>query len=196
MIQQYDEEDWNKHVLELEREFQPCSFKGVELIQDCKAPGPLPEELQWLRQVLQNLTDTDKVLDLGCGIGLFVDLFEGFDYTGTDLTPLMLEKAAERNPGYKFICSSGDDLEKTFSKGAFDLVFTRAVIQHNLEPVKSQIVQGIHAILRPGGYYLFHEHQFILPGEARKETEEYMKRFGFTLLDYCPTSCYLFQKGS
>ena len=194
MIQQYSEDAWDKHSLQLENEFQPCSFKGVELISDCKASDPPPEELRWLRATLKSLPKVDTILDFGCGIGLFVGLFEGFNYTGADLTPLMLQKAEERNPDRKFVRSDGLSLEKTFSKGAFDLVFTRAVIQHNLEPVKSKIVQNIYNVLRPGGYYLFHEHQFILPGEARKETEEYMERFGFILVGYYPTSCYLFQK--
>lgn len=196
MIQQYIEEAWNKHILELEREFQPCLFEGIDLIQDCKASGPIPEELRWLRGTIKKLPDVSKILDLGCGLGLFVGLFEGFDYTGTDLTPAMLEKAKERNPEMKFVRSSGSALEKTFSEKTFDLVFTRAVIQHNLEPEKSAIIQSIRSVLRPKGYYLFHEHQFVLPGEAKEATEEYMKKFDFILLDYYPTSCYLFQKGS
>ena len=191
MIHVYVEEAWDKHIAELNDQL-PVVFLGNELIQS-PIIGPTPDELVWLRKTLLSLPAVEKVLDFGQGIGLMVGLFEGFDYTGADLTPAMIEEAQKRNPQHRFVRADGSKLLDTFSPGQFDLIFTRAVIQHNPEPTKSEIIQGFYNILRPGGYYLFHEHAFIWPA-GKEEHVEYMKQRGFILKDYKAEFSYLFQK--
>lgn len=66
-----------------------------------------------VRLALQALGYPDKgVLDLGCGTGLYLDLFpdaaEG--YTGVDLSPAMLDQAVAKHPDRTFLCMRAQDL--------------------------------------------------------------------------------------
>jgi SAM-dependent methyltransferase len=185
MVSQYEEEAWNKHVPELLQEFTPCLFSNLEVVQSCSTSSPDATELSWLRKTLLSLP-VNKVLDFGCGIGLFVGLFEGFDYTGADRTPKMLEVARERTPGKMF--SAIGNLE------TYDLLFTRAVVQHNIEPVKSDLIQTFHRLLNNNGYYLAHEHDLLNNGGDTEGIEEYMQSHGFRLIDTDGRYARLFQK--
>lgn len=198
MVQEYSDEAWIPHIPQLEKEFRPCLFDGVVLIQDCGAKDPSVTDLQWLRKKVVSLfPNGGHAVDFGCGIGLFSDLFSGLDYTGVDLTPAMVQAAQRYNPGKKFLRGGKDNLTDLFPLGV-DLIFTRAVIQHNLEPVKSQILQTFYDVLRPGGYYLFHEHSFMQVGNSAEEQAllipEYMSGKGFELVDKKEPFIFLFRK--
>lgn len=185
MVSEYNEGDWNKHIPELLSEFSPCLFAGGTLVQTCSTSSPDEKELCWLRKTLLSLP-VRTCLDFGCGIGLFVGLFEGFDYTGADRTPKMLEVAREKNPGKMF--AAIDNLE------TYDLLFTRAVVQHNIEPVKSDLIQTFHRLLNKNGYYLAHEHDLLNNGGDTNGIEEYMQSRGFRLIDTDGRYGRLFQK--
>ena len=189
MVRQYDENAWNRHIPQLKEEFRPCLFDGERLVQDCGASSPSSEELVWFRKALNKL-EVKRVLDLGCGIGLFAGLFDGLDYTGVDLTPSMVAAAKEKVPDKRFVVAAGGSLGEVFRGNRFDLVWTRAVIQHNAEPDKSEIIRSIREVLSPSGYYMFHEHQFLDDGDV----ETYMKRLGFALLEHPYEFSFLFQK--
>lgn len=114
-----------------------------------------------LRKKLLELKDEQevvKVLDLGCGSGLWRNLFEGFDYTGADQNEAMIRVAKARLPEDKFLVSNGMDL--VFDDSSFDAVFTAAVIQHNQNPDKVCILAELRRILRPGGFYICTENTF------------------------------------
>lgn len=186
MVSRYEESAWIKHVSELLQEFTPCLFDGTEVLQSCSTSSPDAKELAWLRSVLLSLS-IRKVLDFGCGIGLFVGLFDGYDYTGADKTPLMLKVAREKNPSARFI--STDTLEP-----GYDLIFTRAVIQHNVEPVKSELIQTFHRLLNENGYYLSHEHDLLNNGGSTEGAVEYMLSLGFKVVETDGRYGTLFQK--
>jgi SAM-dependent methyltransferase len=185
MISEYRESDWNLHVPQLLSEFTPCLFDGLAVIQDCGVSSPGAAELSWLRQTLLSLP-VRSVLDFGCGIGLFVGLFEGLDYTGADRTPAMLEIAREKNPGKTF--RGIEELE------TYDLIFTRAVVQHNVEPVKSELIQTFNRLLNKDGYYLAHEHDLLNSGGNTEGAAEYMLSLGFKLIETDGKYGMLFQK--
>ena len=103
---------------------------------------------------------TSKVMDLGCGSGLWRNLFNGFDYTGVDQNQAMINAAMDRLPDDTFVVSNGMSLP--FDDGSFDLVFTAAVIQHNQTPDKEKVLAEIHRVLKPGGAYLCTENTFRL----------------------------------
>ena len=153
-----------------------------------------------------------KVVDLGCGGGLWYQMFDGYDYTGIDQNEEMIRYAKKRWPSSKFLVSEG---EKTpLEDGSVDLVFTSAVLQHNLHARKGLVVEEIHRVLRPGGYYLCTENTFrpdnyhhsFPAGWAFSDDlddgytltfagwEKYMKPFGFTLLKKFRNSDYLYQR--
>lgn len=103
-----------------------------------------------------------KVLDVGCGVGMFSYLFSSFDYTGIDQTPSMLKTARERNPDLRLIRGNARSLP--FPDAQFDLVFTRAVVQHNRGQDKLDVIDEITRVVRPKGYYLFSEADYLTKG--------------------------------
>lgn len=65
---------------------------------------------------------SDKILDIGCGTGWFVNLAakSGADITGFDGTEQLIEEAKVRNPSIKFL--TGEMEELPFADRAFDIV--------------------------------------------------------------------------
>jgi SAM-dependent methyltransferase len=68
------------------------------------------------------LTAEDKVLDVGCGSGLFCQKVQatGANVTGLDASEPMLEEARKRTPGVPFL--SGDVEDLPFAHQLFDVV--------------------------------------------------------------------------
>jgi len=64
----------------------------------------------------------DSLLDVGCGSGLFASLAakKGFDVTGLDATPLLIEEAKKRAPSLRFL--TGDMEELPFEDNSFGIV--------------------------------------------------------------------------
>lgn len=88
------------------------------------------------------------ILDLGCGDGLFGELFlRPREAIGLDRAGPELRAAARRNVYRALIC--GDIGRLPFADASFATVFSNGVLEHvcNLQ----QGVQEIHRILRPGG---------------------------------------------
>lgn len=89
-----------------------------------------------------------KILDVGCGIGDFYDwaLKKGLeiDYTGIDITPLMIQKARQRFPGITFEVADILDDSCTL-KDKFDIVVSSGVFAHRtfspLEFLKNMTVK-------------------------------------------------------
>jgi len=71
----------------------------------------------------------NKILDVGCGPGSFVDVLasRGFDATGIDITPKFVSFARKNYQG-QFIV--GDANKLPFDSNSFDTVFIRSVLEH------------------------------------------------------------------
>ncbi len=159
-------------------------------------------------------TKAKKVLDLGCGSGLWMNLFKGCEYTGADQNAAMIGVAKARYPNEsdKFVQVNWSD--SGFKDGEFDLVFTSAVIQHNTHPDKDKVVQSIVRMLKPGGHYMMTECTFrpdnyhhAFPGKpgfhdnlddgysfTKNGWIKYMKKFGLELVKSNDQSEYLWRK--
>jgi trans-aconitate methyltransferase len=59
-----------------------------------------------------------SICDVGCGYGDLATYlstrFEGFSYTGLDITPLFLERARQLHPAHEFLCA--DIAEEEFNR--------------------------------------------------------------------------------
>ena len=151
-----------------------------------------------LRETVLSLSDTFKVLDLGCNASCWFPIFEGLDYYGLDQDLEIFKQSRVNVPAGKFVQAPGENIP--FSNHAFDLVFTSHVLQHNdHRPEKDAIVREVFRVLRLGGYYLMIE---STNGEATPQDQtfsvkgwiKFLEDRGFKLISYMEPEEYLFQK--
>jgi SAM-dependent methyltransferase len=100
------------------------------------------------------LTQEDKLLDLGCGPGLYTSRFaqKGVTTLGLDVSPAAIEYAKEHATSketYQQI-----DLDKFHSTEQFDLVLLLFGIANNLERLE-ELLNKLKHNLKPGGKLVF-----------------------------------------
>jgi len=195
---------WDDHAVE-------CELAGREPFD------PEACHANWLREQLVALEDVYKCLDVGCGPCYWIHLFEGKQYNAVDQSSEMLRVAKDQIIRNNLLGRVGEilqgnarDLKEIYKPGTFDLVFTSAVLQHNRhEPDKREIVEGLHYILRDGGYYLCTENTFradncpqsvgnpdYTDGDSftPEGWEKWMRELGFEMLGFNGQSEYLYKK--
>ena len=125
-----DWENWQKIPIEKLRQFmRDDNLWGKN--QGIDNPGR-----QKIREIIQSETERLgrklDVLEVGCGTGIEYEGIKKSDlevnYTGVDITPKMVEVAAEYFPEATFKVSDIFDLD--FPDRQFDLVFSRHVLEH------------------------------------------------------------------
>jgi ubiquinone/menaquinone biosynthesis C-methylase UbiE len=77
-----------------------------------------------------------RLLEIGCGSGYYVEVFEALckskvRYTGLDYSQAMVARAKTRYPGATFV--QGDATALDFPDGAFDIVFNGVSLMHILD---------------------------------------------------------------
>lgn len=98
------------------------------------------------------------LLDLGCGPGIYAELFaaSGFRVTGIDVSPRSIayarERSAEAGSGIAYVC--GDYLGIEYD-GVFDIVTLIYCDFGVLKPTdRAQLLKKIHKALKPGGCFI------------------------------------------
>lgn len=89
-----------------------------------------PDRKELARVLLENVKEGDKVLDVGCNIGVFSKMVLGkkASYTGVDISALAIQNAKKMYPGVDFHVMDVFDLK--FANNAFDVVFCSDVLMH------------------------------------------------------------------
>lgn len=161
---------------------------------------------------------TDRVLDLGCGIGnILIALAERIEFVkpaiGIDVSPTLIE-LGRREVGRAGLdrlidlrVASGRTLP--FDDQTFDVVLTSHVIKHLDDDALPRTLADVHRVLRPGGRFLLWEFKkspfsallFIsaratgLPPPFRLRNEatlhERLLAAGFSAVDRVPTGVFL-----
>ena len=96
------------------------------------------------------------ILDIGVGGGRTAPLMLSLsaDYRGIDYCPTMVDIASSRFPHLQFVKMDARDL--TFADASFDLV---AFSYNGIDSVdlsgRLEVLQSVHRVLRPGGYFIF-----------------------------------------
>lgn len=211
---------WNDHASDCEKEGrEPFKFDYTPPLPTDPVGYPhiRKDKTNFLRDHLINADGVIRVLDLGCGPCYWINLFEGFEYHAFDQSEGMLEVAKKtlKKAGLfekckDFRLGNARKLGDSYPEGYFDLIFTSAVLQHNRhEPDKREIVEGMHKIIRPGGYYLCTENTFRQDNAPQwfndhgtadgnsftaKGWENWMKDHGFELIDFSGESEYIYRR--
>lgn len=174
------------------------------------------EELLKLAKIKTGTT----VVDLGCGSGLWRRVFKKYNYIGIDQNTAMIQVAEGRDfTDIKKTTKFGEGNLRHLTmvpavkklKGKIDLVWSSAVIQHNLHADKDEIMKEIYEMLSPNGFYMCTENTFTPDNYAhvfseykedmsdgysftRKGWTQYFEKHGFAVLNEGPFNFYLIQK--
>ena len=99
--------------------------------------------------VMDALKKDGRLLDIGCGTGLFVERYlkSGGDATGLDISRRMIERGRRRCPGSGFITGTGDKLP--FRDNSFDDVSSLLVFSYLKNP--EFMLAEANRVLKPGG---------------------------------------------
>ncbi len=101
---------------------------------------------------LSGLPSGMRVVDLGCGSGVFTNLLRkrGYRCTGVDLSPNMIAIAQAKFSDIEF--HIGDIESLPFTDASFDGVLLSGVLHHF--PDRSRCAAEVFRILRPGGKFV------------------------------------------
>jgi SAM-dependent methyltransferase len=103
-------------------------------------------------------------LDIGCGTGETDRFLEGRvgRLAGVDVAPAMLDQARLRNPWAEYRSySTGEPVP--FADHSFDVCFAICVLHHVPGGERSQLVEEMKRICRPGGLIAVFEHNPLNP---------------------------------
>jgi ubiquinone/menaquinone biosynthesis C-methylase UbiE len=107
------------------------------------------------------ISKNDKVLEIGCGTGLFtqkVHTSTSAKITATDLSEDLLNIARAKVPGVSFI--NDDAMDMKFESESFDVVFGSSIL-HHLE--MDTAMKEIYRVLKPNGRMIFAEPNMLNP---------------------------------
>jgi len=141
------------------------SYTLLAPVYDTIVSAPIDK---WRRKSLARIdTDThSEILITGIGSGLDIPyLSDGIRYTGTDLTPAMLERARQRagqRTELDIQLQIADSQSLPFDDASFDAVVMHLILAVVPEPERA--LQESSRVLRPGGkIYIFDK--FLRPGQ-------------------------------
>ena len=98
------------------------------------------------------LKSSAKILDIGCGVGLYLKDFAAKELYGTDLSSDFLAECKQLIPQAKLF--QGDYLKINFEKSSFDLIYSISVIEY-ISPSKIQsFFNKVYSEMKPGGILL------------------------------------------
>jgi SAM-dependent methyltransferase len=121
------------------------------------AAAKLKPFLQYL-----DLTQTRRVLDVGCGPGTNARVFAGRDYVGIDINPEYIRTASREYPGRWVV---GDVTDETiFPNEQFDCVFANSLMHHLDDRAVRNLLRRMARLTTPGGNV--HVLDLVLPPHA------------------------------
>ncbi|XP_042297128.1 phosphoethanolamine N-methyltransferase 1-like [Sceloporus undulatus] len=134
---------------------------------------------------LLSLKPSQKVLDVGCGIGgsdFYMAKEFGVEVLGMDLSHNMIEMALERaqkETGFLVQFEIGNATRRTFPEDSFDVVYSRDTILHVAD--KRALFRRFLSWLKPGGELLVSDY-CCGPHPWSKVFTEYVQQRGYNLL--------------
>ncbi len=122
---------------------------------------------------------TNKLLDVGCGVGNFLELAKkrGWEVFGTEYT----DKAIQVCQSKGISMHQGVLTSKWFNPEEFDIITSFEVIEHINNPIEE--VNNINQLLRKGGLFYFTTPNF-------NALERFILKADFNIISYPEHLCY------
>jgi ubiquinone/menaquinone biosynthesis C-methylase UbiE len=111
----------------------------------------------------------EKILDVGCGTGVFTAdlLAAGSQVTGLELSLPMLRRAGKKASGRPFNMVQGDMRRLPFAMGSFDKTISVTAIEFLDEDAPSAVAE-MFRVTRPGGLIVVASLNSLSPWAARR----------------------------
>jgi 2-polyprenyl-3-methyl-5-hydroxy-6-metoxy-1,4-benzoquinol methylase len=104
-------------------------------------------------EMLMDVPDDALVVDIGCGNGSFLSLFQdrGWDLHGSDYSTTGIEIARSNYPNIRFSLANAESMPEELASraGRFDVVLNTEVIEHVYNP--RGLLKTCYSLLKPGG---------------------------------------------
>lgn len=116
-----------------------------------------------ISEVIKKLKKTDKVLEMGCGVGVqtkYIKDYSGCDLTGVDISTTCLEIAKKKGLNVKY----GNALNLDFKDNTFDVCICCGIAHHTSNPYK--VFQEAIRVTKKGGTIflgVYNKHNFYYP---------------------------------
>lgn len=108
------------------------------------------------KEVIAMIPDSDNVLDIGCGTGLFLEHRQPKNYVGIDPSSKMLEVLRNKFPAYQDSIINAKF--ESFLGSTYDLIISLFGVTSYIDPLA---INRVLAMLNPGGQYFL---MFYKPG--------------------------------
>jgi len=168
--------DYNREYLEDKDTFQVNrKLRASQDLKDIYREAELTINFKYALDFLKATSSKGKLLDIGCGVGVFPKLVEdtGFDVYALDPAEQAVRYARDNFGLQNVLAGTIDDVPPAW--GDFNFITLFEVLEHVERP--RELVQKIYELLAPGGY-------FIVSVPNRDRLEVKLGRRG--LLDYPP----------
>jgi SAM-dependent methyltransferase len=111
-------------------------------------------KLHRIRQLLPYAVG-GRVLDVGCGPGNNVHIFEGANYTGVDINAGYIANARQLSPDQTFLVA--DVVNEPLPDGPFDIILVNSLLHHLDDPSVRILGDSLLERLTPDGSLLVNE---------------------------------------
>jgi 2-polyprenyl-3-methyl-5-hydroxy-6-metoxy-1,4-benzoquinol methylase len=128
------------------------------------------------------LTESSRVLEIGCGTGNFTEMFAatGARILGVDISPDLLQKARQRNLPSDRVSFCQKRFEDCDADGPFDAIIGSSVL-HHLDI--DLAIPRIKSLLKGGGTVSFAEPNMLNPQVFLERKFHHLRMFSYTSPD-------------
>lgn len=116
-------------------------------------------ELMTLRDWLDGVPATARVLDVGCGAGHWAGVFAARyrEVVAIDQSVAMIESARQRLAGADNVSVVTGDIRNDLPDGQFDLIFVGGVCMYLNDDEAETLLRSLRSRLTPGGFIILRE---------------------------------------
>ena len=145
--------------------------------------GNIPASIEYTEYIIKQIKEIPKpkILDLGCGTGTLLKMFEdnnsNADLIGVDFSEELLKIAKQKLKRTKLIC---EDFSKFQSNEQFDVIIATFSFIHSSDNELKEMMKKVYSMLKADGYLYV---AFIL-GEGEQLVDEALDLTQKTYFNY------------